>query len=71
MIFMCVVHTYHYISIVESYPESAMIRGLVIYRSCKRKYCQFWNRAEVQLQYYRYGCCPKKSHFHFEWKYFT
>lgn len=63
MIFMCVAHTYHYISIAESYQETAMIWSAVIYRSCNRKYCQFWNRAEVQLQYYHYTCCPKKKFF--------
>lgn len=60
MIFMCVARTYHYISIAELYQETALIWSAVIYRSCNRKYCQFWNRVEVQLQYYHYTCCPKK-----------
>lgn len=47
MIFMSVTHTYHYISIVESYQESAMVGNVVIYRSCNRKYYRFCNRAEV------------------------
>lgn len=41
MIFMCVARIYHYISIAESYQETAMIWSAVIYRSCNRKYCQF------------------------------